>query len=142
MGRELPKLSSGWLRKQDPRLYPQPGAGPVTPSLVPPASEARLDLPWLRFSFTLPIAVSHWASCLAGMVGETLHYQLAQVGFSAQILDKVRGQRSTRHSCHRGRAPALPGTERPLLPVQGSALLWGHLRRGHVRIVENTSYSP
>ena len=96
------------LRKLDPRLYPQPGAHPITPNLVASGSEARLDLPWLGFSFTLPIAMSHWASWLPGTVGEALQYQLAQIGFSAQILDKVRGQRSTRHSCHRGGAPATP----------------------------------
>lgn len=47
--------------------------------------------PGLVSSFTLLTAVSHWASWLPGTVGEALHYQLAQIGFSAQILDEVRG---------------------------------------------------
>lgn len=41
-------------------------------------------------------------SRLPGMVGEALHFQLAQVGFSAQILNEVRGQLSMRQARHGG----------------------------------------
>lgn len=70
------KPSSVWGRGQ---------AGPF-PGLVAPS--------------ILPRAVSHWASWLPGMVGEALHFQLAQVGFSAQILNEVRDQLSTRQARH------------------------------------------